>query len=53
MTQSLKPFHHTVMKKVLELGGHELKEHLRARVIPHNKAEPIPGIKSFWITVDH
>ena len=30
---------------------HELKEYLRAKVIPKNLAELIAGIKKFWSTV--
>ena len=32
---------------------HELKEHLRARVKPHNQAEFVAGIEGFWNTVRH
>ena len=31
---------------------HELKDHLRSQVKPHNKEELIQGIREFWKTVD-
>ena len=36
----------------IENMWHELKEHLRREVKPHNKAELIDGIRQFWKTVD-